>query len=236
MWPCPKCAEAIEDTLAVCWNCGTGQDGKEDETFEREGTIVTSEENTPLASRAVHTGYRVFAVAGAGAVSMICPLIFNEQFRAQLEQLRAQLEFSDEVGVTDWIANLAFALLIGPILTFLWIVLARVFGTRLEWSHPSWSQNPLDFTRPLELLHLLMWMHLVGGLGGLIVLPVAGSFWLIHPISCFAGAWSLSVTSKYLLKTRGRPADCTPAAEPPLAAPVVSCLNAPSYDTRLRPY
>jgi len=33
MWKCIHCDEAIEDSFAVCWNCGADREGKRDKSF-----------------------------------------------------------------------------------------------------------------------------------------------------------------------------------------------------------
>jgi len=35
MWQCVKCGEEVEESLDVCWNCGTSPDGTEDPAFQR---------------------------------------------------------------------------------------------------------------------------------------------------------------------------------------------------------
>lgn len=34
MWTCPACAEPIEDTYRVCWQCGTTPEGTKDPDFQ----------------------------------------------------------------------------------------------------------------------------------------------------------------------------------------------------------
>ena len=49
MWNCPKCDESLYDTFAVCWQCGTDRNGKEDPDFGLEldnGNGVTEVEET----------------------------------------------------------------------------------------------------------------------------------------------------------------------------------------------
>jgi hypothetical protein len=36
MWTCPKCGEKVETSFAVCWSCGTSDDGIEDPSFHEE--------------------------------------------------------------------------------------------------------------------------------------------------------------------------------------------------------
>lgn len=36
MWNCRKCGETVDESLGVCWNCGTTSDGVEDPGFVRE--------------------------------------------------------------------------------------------------------------------------------------------------------------------------------------------------------
>lgn len=52
-WNCPKCSETVEDSFAVCWSCGTSQDGVEDPEFEseREPDSGTEVERAPLTAR-----------------------------------------------------------------------------------------------------------------------------------------------------------------------------------------
>ncbi len=47
MWNCGKCAENIEDTFDVCWNCGTSNDGSLDASFIREVDTDALDANGP---------------------------------------------------------------------------------------------------------------------------------------------------------------------------------------------
>src|SRR5262245_50544711 len=33
-WKCQSCRERVDDTLAICWHCGTGRDGSADPDFQ----------------------------------------------------------------------------------------------------------------------------------------------------------------------------------------------------------
>ena len=49
MWNCPKCDESLDDTFAVCWQCGTDHNGQEDPDFcaaAENGTTVKKLEET----------------------------------------------------------------------------------------------------------------------------------------------------------------------------------------------
>ena len=43
MWECQKCHEQHEDSLVVCWNCGTSKEGVEDPTFDKVEAENSSE-------------------------------------------------------------------------------------------------------------------------------------------------------------------------------------------------
>ena len=36
MWKCSKCGESVDDSLGVCWNCGTSHEGIEDPAFRTD--------------------------------------------------------------------------------------------------------------------------------------------------------------------------------------------------------
>jgi hypothetical protein len=52
MWECRKCHEQHEDSLEVCWNCGTSKEGVEDPTFDR----VESESSSEPGDQSVAAG------------------------------------------------------------------------------------------------------------------------------------------------------------------------------------
>ena len=90
-----------------------------------------------------------------------------------------------------------------PLIVILWVVTARRFGVRLEWYRPSWSANPLELSRPLEFLHLSMWMHFVGGLAMLAALPATGNWHFAQTTGAFACALVLWAISKALMRIHG---------------------------------
>lgn len=195
MWACPKCGESIEEAFAVCWSCGTGRDGTEDPTFRGEDSVpAPSEEETALPSRVVWTGYRVIGVVGAGFIGFFVPIVLKDVPHP------LQPESHESVGIGTWLAGLAFAFFVWPVIVVLWLAYARVFGYRLEWSKPRWSRSPLEFSRPLDLLHFAMWAHFVGGLAMLLALPAVGSGLFPQICALLVCAVSLWVTMKCLMK------------------------------------
>jgi hypothetical protein len=42
MWQCAKCHEQVEDSFALCWNCGTARDGTEDPDFRKADDVSIS--------------------------------------------------------------------------------------------------------------------------------------------------------------------------------------------------
>jgi hypothetical protein len=49
MWDCRKCGEKIDDSVEVCWNCGTSKDGIEDPAFRTaDDADSVSEEARPF--------------------------------------------------------------------------------------------------------------------------------------------------------------------------------------------
>ncbi len=47
MWQCPKCWSSVEESVEVCWSCGTTSDGIEDPNF------VTADEADPIPDEEV---------------------------------------------------------------------------------------------------------------------------------------------------------------------------------------
>jgi len=43
-WKCKKCGERVENSLEVCWNCGTNSEGVEDPNFRK-----VDDETKPLS-------------------------------------------------------------------------------------------------------------------------------------------------------------------------------------------
>jgi hypothetical protein len=43
MWTCPKCANKVDPSFEVCWNCGTTPDGVEDPDFVSADAAPPSE-------------------------------------------------------------------------------------------------------------------------------------------------------------------------------------------------
>jgi hypothetical protein len=51
MWNCPKCDESIHDNFAVCWQCGTDRNGREEPDFglqpDNGNTVMELDETEP---------------------------------------------------------------------------------------------------------------------------------------------------------------------------------------------
>jgi hypothetical protein len=48
MWKCKKCHEEVEDSFAVCWNCGTSKEGIEDPSFRKADDYTPPRPNSLL--------------------------------------------------------------------------------------------------------------------------------------------------------------------------------------------
>ena len=53
MWRCPKCHSQVDDSLEVCWSCGTTPEGVEDPDF------VSADQADPIAIEQVPKGTAV---------------------------------------------------------------------------------------------------------------------------------------------------------------------------------
>jgi hypothetical protein len=202
MWSCSHCGEAVEDAFAVCWNCGTSRDGEPDPKFQREAPIeidseieVDSENGPPFSSRVFWIGYRLLGLLGAALVGFWVPLHFDMAVRAGMPPM-----FREEDVMRSWPAVLVLVVAGEPVWAILRVAAARRSGRRLEWGRPSWSADPWDYSRPLEILYLTMWMGFVGGVAAFVALPAAANwrFPLAVCTTMFAGALSAWATIKTL--------------------------------------
>jgi predicted nucleic-acid-binding Zn-ribbon protein len=51
VWECRKCHEQVEDSFAVCWKCGTSNEGVEDPSFRNADDVDAALEGPPIGER-----------------------------------------------------------------------------------------------------------------------------------------------------------------------------------------
>ena len=80
MWQCVQCTEKVDDSLDVCWNCGTGQDGNRDPSIQGvsddsdvlgAGRRCDSDGTTPRHSVLLSLPLVLVAICSWGVVSLL---------------------------------------------------------------------------------------------------------------------------------------------------------------------
>lgn len=154
-----------------------------------------SDEGVLIPSRVVWTGYRVIFVVCAGLGGLMVPIVLRDGLPykpPEIPEGMAAIEGS-------WVANLLLGIFAWPLLFALWNGLARLLRIRLLWSPPAWSRSPVDFSRPLEVLHLVLWATGANCAEMLFALPVASDWFLSRAVPMQFGSFvSLWVCMRFL--------------------------------------
>lgn len=187
-WQCPECSERIEDSFEICWNCGTSIDGRQDPSFEPEGTPEDRADPLGRAGPAGRSRPKFWLLAGMMYGAAIA---FTPRPPGSTEDPIEELSRNLPLWASICLLGLAFVPTLATGCFIRRFILDGTPAIELK-SGPAWFKTLFTFKWPLHWWANVFWAFLGGGVALVMAAPFSGARCLLNAIwtlSAVAGLW-----------------------------------------------